>query len=210
MKTNFILLLLFLGFGLNLPVLAEEHNHDHGHKHEQKSEHDHDEEEEGHDHGHEKKSKHDHDEEEDHDHGHKKKVKHDHDEKASHEDEHGHGHASKLSKDKAVMEVNDDGGVKLSKEAIALLEIKTRKAINGEFSLPLDAIVFIKRTKGFYLKRDDFFYFIENNNIKKSQKEFSVNYSKFQKNDEIVIAGVELLRISDVFAKDESEYGHGH
>lgn len=145
---------------------------------------------------------------------------HEHDEVHEHEseheedhgDEHGdeHEHESKVSDKKAIMEVNHDGGIKLSKEATSLLEIETIKARNGKVILPHDAIVFIQKTKGFYLKRDEFYYFIEVESVSKFKNQISFNYSSFKSKDEIVISGVELLRVSDVFSKDESEYGHGH
>lgn len=131
----------------------------------------------------------------------------------AHEDEHEHAHGheeSKFSQEKAIQEVNHEGGIKLSSEALELLNIQTVKARNGEMKLPLKSLVFFKKMKGFYLKRKDFFYFIESDQIKKNKNEIIIFYEKFRPNDEVVTAGVELLRVSDVFAKDDSEYGHGH
>src|SRR5690606_15835850 len=111
---------------------------------------------------------------------------------------------------KAIMEVNHEGGIKLSKEATSLLEIKTMKARNGKVILPYEAVVFIKKEKGIYIKRDGFYYYVEIASISRFKNQVSFNYSNFKSKDEIVISGVELLRVSDVFSKDESEYGHGH
>ena len=40
--------------------------------------------------------------------------------------------------------------------------------------------------------------------------EFVVEVGEFKEGDQGVVSGVGLLRVSDIYSTDKSEYGHGH
>ena len=111
-------------------------------------------------------------------------------------DESDHGHSEKFGADKAILKVDENKGFILSSEAFASLKIKTN-AISRIDQIPTTAIVTMRDTKGIYVVREGFFKFIA-----------LTNKVKLQKNEQIVVSGQNLLLITDVYSKDETEYSH--
>lgn len=113
----------------------------------------------------------------------------------NHSDHHGKSH--RFGPEKAILDVDENKGFKLSQESRKLLKIKTQKISSLNREIPPEATVYIKDKKGFYVLRQGYF--------------------KFQKMDEkpkigdkIVVEGKEIIAISDIFSTDQSEYGHSH
>ncbi len=112
-----------------------------------------------------------------------------------HGDHHGKSH--RFGPHKAIVDVDDKKGFKLSKESEKLLNIKTQKVDSDDFKIPSTAIVYVKEKKGYYQLKDGYFKFRE------MDKKPSLG-------DAIVTQGKELIAISDIFSTDKSEYGHSH
>lgn len=118
-----------------------------------------------------------------------------------HDDHHGHGHGNERSgKDKAITEIDEHLGLKLSAQATARLKIKTVPFSGNLIGIKESSYVVIGKERALYRKRDGFYKLID-------EHDFS---TAFKPSDEIVIEGIELLRISDIFSTDKSEYGHAH
>jgi hypothetical protein len=167
---------------------------------------------------HSKNSGHDHKKHSDDDgHDHKKHLeddghnhsKHQKDEKHSdHDHEHGGGKA--IGEKKAIIQVDENKGFKLSKEAIKTLKLKLKTVDGDEFKISKSTLVASKNTKGVYRFRGGFFKLLPAKILKKTNKEYKVKVSGVEFGDQIVVNGVGLLRVSDVYSTDKSEYGHSH
>lgn len=159
-----------------------------------------------------------HDEHDDHDeHGEDK----DHDDHKDHndaDDKHGHGekdsHAHEDSKavgaGKAITKVTEDGAIELSQKAVKTLGIESKKISSKLVEIPKDVIVSSKAFVGVYIKRGELFKLIPAAIKEKRENSFLVELSDFKALDEIIIKGVALLNIADVYSKDKSNYGHSH
>lgn len=86
----------------------------------------------------------------------------------------------------------------LSDKVIKTIGIKTQE-FDFKNEIPKSSLVYHLDEVGFYVKRGNLFYFIH-----KGEED------EIKPGDELVTEGVGLLRISDVFSKDTSEYGHEH
>lgn len=118
-----------------------------------------------------------------------------------HDEHHGHGHGNEKSgKNKAITEIDEHLGLKLSPQATARLKIKTIPFSYNLSDLNKSSYVIIGKERALYRKRNGFYKLID-------EHDFS---TAFKPSDEIVIEGIELLRISDIFSTDKSEYGHAH
>ncbi len=173
-------------------------NDDHsGHDHSSESSHSDDD---GHNH---KKKKHDdtkgHDDHSDHGEGHENHEGH---------DEHGGGKA--IGKGKAIEAVDKIKGFKLSKEAIKTLKLKLQTVDGDEFTIQKTTLVASKGSKGLYRFRGGFFKFLPVKIIKEINNKYLVKVKGVDFGDQVVTNGVGLLRVSDVYSTDKSEYGHSH
>ncbi|MAX67625.1 MAG: hypothetical protein CME66_11870 [Halobacteriovoraceae bacterium] len=211
------LCIIFLIFSLTINMVnaeeGDEHaSHDHketkhskddGHEHNKKQKHDEHKHSEGHDNI-ESSSSPVHVEHTDHD---------DHKEEKGHADhgEHGeHGGGKAVGKGKAIEEVDENKGFKLSKEAIKTLKLKLQTVDGDEFSIDKTTLVSSKSTKGLYRFRGGFFKFMPVELLKESKGKYLVKVKGVDFGDQIVIDGVGLLRVTDVYSTDTSEYGHSH
>lgn len=188
---------------------ADSHDHDHTDKDDHSEEEKHDHEEHGGDHG---------DEEDDHDHTDKdddsEEEKHDHD---KHGDDHGgeegdhdHGSSKAIGVGKAIVDVDEEKGFKLSKEAIKTLNLKFSKAENGLIQINENSLVRGKNFKGLYKYTKGYFKLIPATVISKNGHFFSVEISDLSIGDQIVVGDASLLRVADIYSTDKSEYGHSH
>lgn len=198
-----IITLIFSLFFATTPVAEEDHDHDHsshsGHeslegpmKAEVKKEHDHE-------HG-------DHGGHDDHD---------DHDEEAGHDDHghghgHGHGGGKAIGAGKAIVEVDEEKGFKLSPEASKTLKIKLSKVVGSKFKISKSTLVTSKNIKGVYRLREGFFKLLPVKITKEVKGGYMVEVLGVKSTDQIVVSGVGLLRVTDVYSTDKSEYGHAH
>lgn len=135
----------------------------------------------------------------------------DHSEHNSDETDHDdHTDSKSIDKDKAIQEVNERNGFKLSPQAIDTLKIKFKNIENNIFTISKESLVVSKYDRGIYRYRDGFFKFIDVQIIKKDKLNHLVKIEDFEKGDQVVISGVKLLKVSDVFSTDTAEYGHSH
>lgn len=123
--------------------------------------------------------------------------------------EEDHHHAGKnFGEGKAITEVSDENGFKLSKESISTLGIKFRKIDSDKFEIDKDTLITSKDFKGVYRFKDHFFKLIpvviesENSGI------YWVHSDQIQQGDKIVVKSAGLLRVADIFSTDKAEYGH--
>lgn len=190
-----IFITLFL---LNNLVFAED-GHDHsshsGDDHSKQEKHDDHEDHKGHDH-----SRHDNIDE------HKG---HDHEKRDDHKG-HDHGTSKAIGKGKAIEVVDEKKGFKLSKEAIKTLKLKLQNVDGDEFEISKSTLVSSKSIKGVYRFRAGFFKLLSAKILKETKSGYKVKVAGVEFGDQIVINGVGLLRVTDVYSTDKSEYGHSH
>ncbi len=163
------------------------------HEHSSHKEHDHSKHEKKHD---------DHDDHKGHDH-----AKHD-----DHDDHKGHDHGTSkaIGKGKAIEVVDEEKGFKLSKEAIKTLKLKLQNVDGDEFEIGKKTLVSSKSIKGVYRFRAGFFKLLSAKILKETKSGYKVKVAGVEFGDQIVINGVGLLRVTDVYSTDKSEYGHSH
>lgn len=144
-----------------------------------------------------------HDEHEHHDDHHKESNEHKDKHHDDHHDDHGHGHGhgeERVGEGKAISAVDEHDGFKLSAEATKRLKIRTRPYMGSFVGLSDSSYVTVRKERALYRLRNGFYKLIDEHDLK----------AEFKDGDEIVVSGVELLRISDIFSTDKSEYGHAH
>lgn len=138
---------------------------------------------------------------------HEKEEKHkDHND----QDNHDHGSSKAIGKGKAIEEVKEQDGFKLSDEALKSLNVKLESINSSEFKISKQSLVTSKNQKGIYRYRDGFFKFLEIKILKEESGDYLVKCNDLKFGDQIVVSGVGLLRVADVYSTDKSEYGHGH
>ena len=183
----------------------EEHSENDGHNHKKKKSHSEDEN---------KKEGHKHDSEDEHKDGDEEEHGHGHGDETSHkEDEHGHGHGGggkAVGEGKAIVEISEEKGFKLSKEAIKTLELKLLNVDSDEFLIEKTTLVTSKKLKGVYRFRGGFFKLLLVELKKEVDGKYLVKAKGVDFGDQIVINGVGLLRVADVYSTDKAEYSHSH
>lgn len=137
---------------------------------------------------------------------------HDHSKNDEHDDHKGHDHgASKaIGKGKAIEVVDEKKGFKLSKEAIKTLKLKLQNVDGDEFEISKSTLVSSKSIKGVYRFRTGFFKLLNARILIETKSGYKVKVAGVEFGDQIVINGVGLLRVTDVYSTDKSEYGHSH
>ncbi|MCB0309397.1 MAG: hypothetical protein KDD48_08495 [Bdellovibrionales bacterium] len=181
------------------PARAEGEEHNHSHEQEsatKKVEDNHDPHEDEHK---EKGAKHEaHEEGSDHD---------DHEGKEEH-GEHEEG-SRKVGEGKAVVEFHDDKGFRLSSEAYQSLGIAHQEVKGRQFEIPKKALVRIKNTTSVYRYHDHFFKLVPVKVIREGKNQYVLR-APLKTGDRVVIEGMELLRVADIYSQDTSDYSHGH
>ncbi|MCB1196870.1 MAG: hypothetical protein KDK51_00735 [Deltaproteobacteria bacterium] len=189
---NWMLVIVFVCLTFTHVVLAETKEHQHSpeqHKSENADEVESHGEHESHD---------EHDEDEDHE-GEKKHGEHEEHEESS----------RKVGEGKAVVEIHDEKGFRLSSQAYDALGIELQQVNQNVFRISKSTLIRIKNTTGIYRHQDHFFKLIPVR-VKKEEKNHYLIKTPLESGDHIVIKGIELLRVADVYAQDTSEYSHGH
>lgn len=125
-------------------------------------------------------------------------------------DDHGHGGGKAMGEGKAIVEVDEVKGFKLSKEAIKTLKLKLKTVEGSTFGIGKKTLVASKDMKGVYRFRAGFFKLLPAKIIKEEANGYKVEVKGVDFGDQVVINGVGLLRVADVYSTDKSEYGHGH
>lgn len=198
-----LLMVLIVLLTLNFQAFGDENSSTHQHNDEEHSEND--------GHNHKKMKSHSEDEHKDED---EEEHGHDHGDETSHkEDEHGHGHGGggkAVGEGKAIVEISEEKGFKLSKEAIKTLELKLLNVDSDEFLIEKTTLVTSKKLKGVYRFRGGFFKLLPVELKKEVDGKYLVKVKGVDFGDQIVINGVGLLRVADVYSTDKAEYSHSH
>lgn len=128
-----------------------------------------------------------------------------------HHGEEEHEHESKaLGEGKAIIELDEERGFKLSKEAIKTLKLTFLKIEKKEFLIEKQTLVTSKKYKGIYRFRDGYFKLLSIKFLKEINNNYLIKVDNLNPGDQIVTNGVGLLKVADIYSKDTSEYGHGH
>ena len=91
-----------------------------------------------------------------------------------HEDEHHHGAGKSIGEGKAITEVDEEKGFKLSKEAIEALGLKMIVVKNSTFDIPKTSIVTSTNTIGVYRYKQKFFKLLSVKIIKENADTFTI------------------------------------
>lgn len=132
------------------------------------------------------------------------------------QDDHGHGHEDEHGRGKnvgsgrAILEVSEAEGFRLSKEAFQVLDIKFKDAEQDRIQIKKDVLVSYQNKMGVYRYRNEFFKFIPVTIKEQKQDQYLVQSPSLQSGDKVVTSPVGLIRITDVYSTDTAEYGHGH
>jgi len=76
--------------------------------------------------------------------------------------------------------------------------------------IPKEALVVSLNKRGIYRYRNGFFKILPVKIEGEDENTFTVAVKGLRSGDEIAVGGVGLLRVTDVYSTDTSEYGHGH
>lgn len=125
-------------------------------------------------------------------------------------DDNGHGGGKAIGKGKAIEDVDEKRGFKLSKESIKTLKLKLQTVDSDEFEISKETLVTSKSLKGIYRFKGGYFKFLPLKLIKEVNGKYLVKVKGVDFGDQIVTNGVGLLRVTDVYSTDKSEYGHSH
>ncbi len=194
MKFNYLVLIsIFFSF-LCQSIYCSEDNHKGSHDNEKHIEKDATDESHG--------SDHTEDEEDSHEDAHKHEDEN--------EDDDEHSNAKAIGEGKAIIEVNKERGFKLSMKATKALDLKLANITAPMFVIPKKALVVSRDIKGIYRLRDEYFKFIPIKNVEPISYGYRVTVKEVKKGDQVVIDGVSLLRVTDTYSTDKSEYGHAH
>ncbi len=121
-----------------------------------------------------------------------------------------HESSRSVGEGKAIVAVDEERGFKLSKEAVETLGIEYQEIDREEFEIPRESIVISKSLRGLYVFRNNFFKLIHVTILSESDVSYRVKTSEAKPGDHVVINGVDLLRVADIYSTDKSEYGHSH
>lgn len=98
---------------------------------------------------------------------------------------------------KAVLETSKEQGFRLSEKAKSTIGIKTIK-LTANFQIPSSALIHERGEFGVYIKKDDWFKYIEIEVEKPFAQNIKIESSKIHVGDEIVISDVSLLRLAEL------------
>lgn len=126
------------------------------------------------------------------------------------EEHHDHDGGKAIGHGKAIEEVDTIKGFKLSKEAISSLDIKFQTIERKPFSIQKSTLVAAKSIKGIYRYREGYFKFIKVHFENEVENKYIIDDQEIKLGDQIVVEGVGLLRVADIYSTDSSEYGHSH
>lgn len=110
--------------------------------------------------------------------------------------------------DKGIIEKSETDGIKLSKEAVETMLIKTIDVSSQQISISDAAIVKIKDEKYIYRLRNGWFKRSEIQVIQKNGKTLIVKISDFKIGDKIVVEGLGFIRTSEIFSEEGATHSH--
>lgn len=133
----------------------------------------------------------------------------DHDEKDEHADHDGED-GKAVGAGKAITEIDDKKGFKLSPEAMRTLDVGFQIVSGSEFTIATESLVSFKKVNGVYRYRNGYFKLVDVTILKTIKDGYQVKAPLVENGDQILNKAVGLVRIADVYSTDTSEYGHGH
>lgn len=144
--------------------------------------------------------------------GHKDEPKDEHkdDHEGEHKDESADNHdevSSSIGPDKGITEKGDHG-LKLSSEAIKVMEIRMQAWTVGGVLIDRMTMVFVKDEKSVFRVRDGWIKRVPVQVLKRTGSSFFINSSELKDGDQIVNHGTGFLRIAEVFATEGATHAH--
>ncbi|MFX3675523.1 MAG: hypothetical protein ACN6I6_00660 [bacterium] len=133
-----------------------------------------------------------------------------HDDLDDHGEHDDHGSSKAIGHGKAIEEVSDILGFKLSKDSLALLEISFTDISSRRIVIDRNSLVVNRDVKGVYRFRNGFFKFINAHNIKTVDQKVMLDVDEFEKGDQIATSKLDLIKVCDIYSTDTAEYGHAH
>lgn len=100
----------------------------------------------------------------------------------------------------AVQEASLKDGIRLTDKAKEVIGVETRKIGSSPFAAPTAALVHFGNRIGVYRFRNNWFKLIEIKVISKKENSVTFSAAELKDNDQIVVAGVALLRVSEMDA----------
>jgi hypothetical protein len=130
------------------------------------------------------------------------------------EDDHGHKEHAKENHKADHEEHQENTAVfQMSAKAISVLSIKAEKLTSLKkhtYEIPSGALLVYGEEKGVYKKTDNQFELIEVSVLKKSKDTYVIKSSNLKSNDQIVINGLPLLRVTHLQASGQGGEAHAH
>lgn len=106
--------------------------------------------------------------------------------------------------------MNKEKGFQLSPQAFKTLGLELQNIDKSKISISKSALVTFKNENGVYVLRDGFFKMLKVSLVLENEDSFEVELFGFKPKDKLVTKGVKLLRVTDIYSTDKSEYGHSH
>ena len=151
------------------------------------------------------------------------KIPHSHAKESPEEDSHSGEHAdgeheadepsSGVGEGKAVEAASRERGIRLSEKAARTIGIATesvKRVGAGDYALSPQCVVYFQDKKGVYRLRDGWFKLVEVEVVRQLAKGIVIRSDGIKPGDNVVSAGVPLLRVSELEAFGGSGEGHGH
>ena len=106
----------------------------------------------------------------------------------------------------AVRSASKEQGIKLSTKAKEAIKIKTT-ALGKDFTVPDSAIIHERDEIGVYVKRGDWFRYLEVDSDNSYSSTVKIESKKLKIGDQIVVSGLALLRLAEINAWSGGEGG---
>lgn len=132
----------------------------------------------------------------------------DYDEHEEHDD---HNHSSvKYGEGKAITHFDPLKGFKLSQQAEIQLSVTKKEIVSDKILISKKALVLSKDKTGVYVFEDGFYKYISVKILESSSDTYLIKLDRIHLKKLLVTSNVQLLKVSDIFARDTAEYGHSH
>lgn len=124
--------------------------------------------------------------------------------------EHAHGQERKENQESAKKHEEEDEAIELSPEAVKNFGIKVEKIVpkSQRAEIPISAVVDSKDKKQIFIFHDGKYEIRDVNIVKRSQ--VSVTIDSFSEPEDVVVRGVNFLKVVEMSHGEESGGGHGH
>lgn len=138
---------------------------------------------------------------------HEQHEQHDEHEEEGHDD---HESSKAIGLGKAIEEVSEAQGFRLSKDSLKVLDIGLMDVSGNRLKIKRDVLVVTRKDKGIYRFRDGFFKFLIASNIVSDGQDVSITVDDIKVGDQIATSKLDLIKVCDIYSTDSAEYGHSH